>query len=127
MLKWRNANIPAKAKAAQLWLVFCGTYKRLLLNRTYHLPLSALLGTKCLHQRHFEWKAKQGQASKLHVPKGTKTLQFQENKKKKNGKKYNTYKQEKQKLLHTLPDCQTDYTQVKVVRARETVAGFRLE
>lgn len=78
-------------------------------------------------------------------PKGTKTLQYPRKQKQGKeqkvwGKKYNTYnnssEKEKQKLLHTLADygtarqCQTARqtdTQVKVVRARETVADSWLE
>lgn len=46
----------AKVKACRLWLVFCGTYKRLLLNRTHHCTApQPLYGEKSLRRSVALW------------------------------------------------------------------------
>lgn len=103
----------AKVKARRLCLVFCGTYKRLLLNRTYHCTaLRPLHGKKafalwvekenrgklasCMFLLHCECQRGQKHCS----PKKTKT-------KKKKVKEEIDSKRKKQKLLHICRDCQT--------------------
>lgn len=123
----------AKVKACRLCLVFCGTYKRLLLNRTHYCTAPRPLYWKKAFGgvSHCGWKAKQGQAGKLHVPpaqpvpQGTKTLQSQENKNKKKKEGRNTQQEEEAEIVAYLQGL-PDEIHVKVVRAPRDCGRFQV-
>lgn len=107
----------AKVKARRLCLVFCGTYKRLLLNRTYHCTaLRPLHGKKAFAGvSHCGWKRKTGASWQVACScctasaRGDKNIAVprkQKQRKKKVKEKIDS-KRKKQKLLHICRDCQT--------------------
>lgn len=121
----------AKVKACRLCLVFCGTYKRLLLNRTHHCTApQPLYGEKSLRRSVALWvESKTGASWQVACSScaasaiGDKNIAVPRKQKQKKKEGRNTQQEEEAEIVAYLQGL-PDETQVKVVRAPRDCGRF---